>query len=310
MKKVFILFILTSLLSSKSYAQQIFPLWEKGKIPNYQKSNGKEEVPDRDIIFIKNIQEPTIEVLLPSKKSANGMAVIICPGGGYGGVSYDWEGTDVGKWLNSRGIAAFVLKYRMPQAESVVTSYKAPIQDAQRAIRFIRANAAKYNVDVNKVGVMGFSAGGHLASTLATHFETSYYSPIDDMDTLSTRPDFAMLIYPVISMKNGVTHKGSQMNLLGKNASEELILQFSNELRVTEKTPVSFLIHSENDNAVPIENSILFYQALVKNKVPATMHFYPKGGHGYGLGKSNPEAPDWSAVAQEWLEKIEVELSK
>ncbi len=223
---------------------------------------------------------------------------------GYGGVAYDWEGTDYAKWLNSQGIAAFVLKYRMPQAASVITSYKAPIQDAQRAMRYIRFYASKFNVDKNKVGVIGSSAGGHLASTLGTHFKTHYYDSKDDIDMESTRPDFMMLIYPVISMKKGITHNGSRNSLLGKNPSEELVLQFSNELRVSENTPVTFIIHSGNDKTVPVENSIRFYQSLVKNKVKATMHIFPEGGHGYSLGKSKKSTPDWTELAENWLNTL------
>lgn len=296
--------VIILLVFGTSEAQNIIPLWEKGDIPNYRKSKGKEEVPPRNIIFIKKVQEPTIEVLLPSKKSANKMAVLICPGGGYGGVAYDWEGIDVAKWLNSRGVSAFVLKYRTPQAESVVTSYKAPLQDAQRAIRYIRHHAEKFNIDKNKIGVMGFSAGGHLASTLGTHFEKPYYESKDAVDTEHIRPDFMMLIYPVISMKEGVTHRGSRKNLLGESQTEKLIEEFSNELQVNTDTPPTFILHSDDDKAVPVENSIRMYQALVKNKVSTTMHIYPTGGHGYGLGKSRTSAPEWVNVAEEWLEKL------
>ncbi|GAF05429.1 alpha/beta hydrolase [Saccharicrinis fermentans] len=285
-------------------AQHTTPLWKKNAIPNFQKSKGKETIPPRDIIFIKNIQQPGIEAFLPSKQSANGMAVLICPGGGYSGVSYDWEGTDVAKWLNSKGIAAFVLKYRMPQAESVLTSYKAPIQDAQRAIRYIRYHAQEFNLDKNKIGVIGFSAGGHLASTLGTHYKKAYYNAKDDIDKEKIRPDFMMLIYPVISMKKGITHYGSRKNLLGETPSEELITAFSNELQVTENTPPTFILHAGDDPAVPIENSIKMYQALVKNKVKTTMHIYPTGGHGFGLGISRKDAPDWANLATTWLNTL------
>lgn len=304
MKKILWLAVSLIVISQLGVAQsKIVDIW-KNTIPNYQKSNGKEKIPERDIVFILNVQTPTLEIFLPTKKNANGMAVLICPGGGYSGVAYDWEGTDYAKWFNSQGIAAFVLKYRMPQAESVVTSYKAPIQDAQRAIRYIRHHAEKFNVDKEKVGVVGSSAGGHLASTLGTHLEIEYYKQTDSIDNEKTRPDFMMLIYPVISMKDRVTHNGSKKNLLGEKPSEELVLKFSNELRVTESTPPAFIIHSGDDKAVPVENSIRFYQALVKNKVPATMHLFPKGGHGYSLGISNKKAPDWRSLAEEWLKSI------
>ena len=296
---------MTFMVSATMLSQQIIPLWEKSDMPNYQKSKGKELLPPRDIVFIENVQKPTLEILLPSEKNANGMAVLICPGGGYAGVAYDWEGIDIAKWLNSRDIAGFVLKYRMPQAESVITSYKAPMQDAQRAIRYIRQNAGKFNVNKNKVGVMGFSAGGHLASTLGTHYNEAFYEDVDELDKLSAKPSFMMLIYPVISMKKGITHNGSKNNLLGKNPSDELVTKFSNELQVDKNTPPTFILHSGDDSAVPVENSIRMYQALIKNKIDATLHIYPKGGHGYSLGKSNNEAPDWAKIAEEWLLQFE-----
>ena len=245
----------------------------------------------------------SLEILLPSKKNANGLAVLILPGGGYNGVSYDWEGTDYAKWFNSQGIAAFVLKYRMPQAQSVLTSYKAPIQDAQRAMRYIRFHADKFNINKNKVGVIGSSAGGHLASTLGIHHKI-YYLAKDAIDNEKIMPNFMMLIYPVISMKEGISHKGSRNNLLGKMPSEQLIIQFSNENRVTKNTPTTFIIHSGNDKAVPVENSLLMYQALVKHQVKVTMHIYPEGGHGYGLGISNKDAPNWTHLAELWLEAL------
>ncbi len=304
MKKIIFICLLTVICIPELFAQGPIPLWEKGTIPNYQKSEGKEFIPPKDILMIKNVQTPTLEILLPSKQNANGKAVLILPGGGYGGVAYDWEGTDYAKWFNSQGIAAFVLKYRMPQAESVITSYKAPIQDAQRAIRFIRFNASKFDINKSKVGVIGSSAGGHLASTLGTHLDTNYYQPQDAIDKESTHPDFMMLIYPVISMKKDITHGGSRNSLLGKNPSEDLILQFSNELQVTEKTPPTFIVHSGNDKAVPVENSIRMYQALVKNKIETTMHIFPKGGHGYSMGHSKNNAPNWTNLAAQWLQSL------
>lgn len=305
MKKLLIIVLLQIIFSNSMFAQKIVPLWQENEIPNYQASDEKEVEREGDIQFIMKVQEPTLELFLPSKPNANGMAVLICPGGGYGGVAYDWEGTDYAKWFNSLGIAAFVLKYRMPQAKSVITSYKAPIQDAQRAIRYIRFHASEFNIEKSRVGVIGSSAGGHLASTLGTQFNENFYKSKDLIDNEMLRPDFMMLIYPVISMKKGVTHAGSRNSLLGKNASDELVQKFSNELQVTEETPPAFIIHSADDKAVPIENSILMYKAMVKNNVQATMHLFPTGGHGYSLGKSRKNAPDWSDLAAGWLISIQ-----
>lgn len=304
MKQLILSLITCFIVSYHSNSQEVISLWNDKDIPNYKHSDEQEFIPKRDIIFIQKVQKPTLEIFLPSKQNANGMAVLILPGGGYSGVAYDWEGTDYAKWLNSKGIAAFVLKYRMPQATSVVISQYAPIQDAQRAIRYIRYHSEKFNIQKNKVGVIGSSAGGHLASTLGTHFENDYYISKDEIDNASTRPDFMMLIYPVISMKNTITHLGSRNRLLGKNPSHELVLQFSNELQITTKTPPTFIVHSGNDRTVPVENSLLIYNALLKNNVATTLHIFPNGGHGYSMGKSRNNAPDWTNLAGNWLDKL------
>ncbi|QZE13637.1 alpha/beta hydrolase [Halosquirtibacter laminarini] len=298
------IFLMTFFLSLHGVAQKQISLWKTEILPNYQESNEKEILRETDIKFIRNVQTPSIEVYIPSKKNANGKAVLIMPGGGYSGLAYDWEGTDIAKWLNSRGIAAFVLKYRLPQSASVIFSHKAPLQDAQRAIRWIRYHANDYHVNANQVGVIGFSAGGHLASTLGTHYDTTIYNKTDEIDNLSARPNFMMLIYPVISMQDDITHKGSRRNLLGSKPSNKLTDQFSNELHVTQDTPPTFIIHSADDKAVPIENSIRMYQALVKNDVKSTMHLYPTGGHGYGMGLDNSNAPNWTKQAEAWLNTL------
>ncbi|WP_044210212.1 alpha/beta hydrolase [Flammeovirga sp. OC4] len=303
MTKQLLTFLLLMVTISNGFSQEILPLWEDKDIPNYQQADEKEEDVGKDIIFMTKIQKPTLEVFLPSKKNANGKGVLILPGGGYFGASMDWEGTDYAKWLNSKGIAAFVLKYRMPQSASVITSHLAPIQDAQRAMRIIRKKAEEYHLDKNKVGVIGSSAGGHLASTLGTHTK-SYYPAKDEIDQEQFEPNFMLLIYPVISMDKEVGHMGSRNHLLGKSPSQELVTQFSNELQVSEKTPTTFLLHSADDGAVPVENSILFYQALVKNKIQAEMHLYPTGGHGYGMGMASDQAPNWTALADKWLENL------
>lgn len=304
MKKLSSIFLILLFTSMTIAAQKVIPLWEQGQIPNYQKSDGKEKYPERNIVWIENVQEPTLEIYAPSVQNINGMAMLICPGGGYHGLAYDWEGTDYAKWLNSIGITAFVLKYRIPTAESVIVSYKAPMQDAQRAMRYIRMNAEKYHINTNKIGVIGSSAGGHLASSLGTHYNELFYEGKDAQDAVSSRPDFMMLIYPVISMQDNITHGGSRKNLLGENPTQELIHKFSIDEQVDENTPPTFIVHSGNDTAVPVENSIRMYQALIKNKVDATMHIYPNGGHGYSLGINNKNAPNWTPLAQEWLEKF------
>ncbi|MGX1929616.1 alpha/beta hydrolase [Flagellimonas sp. 2504JD4-2] len=287
-----------------SYGQgEIMPLWPNG-IPNQRETNEKETQNIDDILWIENVQEPTLEIYLPAKRNATGKAMIICPGGGYQGLAYDWEGADVAKWLNSIGIAAFALKYRLPGSKSLIEKNKAPLQDAQRAIRLVRHHAKKWNIDENQIGIMGFSAGGHLASTLGTHYDTKNAFKPDEIDQLSARPDFMILVYPVITMDGKYTHMGSRENLIGKNAKEELVAEYSNELHIDENTPPTFLVHSTDDEAVPVENSLLFYQSLKKNKVYSEMHIYPEGGHGYGLAVGQGYLQTWTDRLADWLDNL------
>jgi acetyl esterase/lipase len=205
---------------------------------------------------------------------------------------------DVARWLNGMGITAFVLKYRLP--DDAISSNKtyAPMQDAQRAIRYVRANAARWDLAPERIGIMGFSAGGHLAATASTRFAEKVYA---SDDTTSARPDFSILIYPVISMQDGVTHEGSRYNLLGAAPTVEQKRLFSNELQVTAATPPTFVIQSADDGAVPIQNSLLYAQALIQCKVPCELHIYPTGGHGYGLGRSDETESSWPASCRLWL---------
>tara|TARA_R110002049_G_scaffold38978_4_gene120400 strand:- start:1334 stop:2176 length:843 start_codon:yes stop_codon:yes gene_type:complete len=279
------------------------PLWS-GKIPNHQETNEVETQENGDILRIKNVQKPTLDIYLPAKKNSIGKAMVICPGGGYGGLAYDWEGTDIAKWLNSKGIAAFVLKYRLPKSKSIIFGNKAPLQDAQRAIRLIRHNAEKWNVSKNQIGIMGFSAGGHLASTLGTHFNDGENSLPSRIDSLSARPDFMVLIYPVITMRSPYTHEGSRNNLLGDSPNRELIDFYSNELHVNKNTPPTFIVHSTDDKGVSVMNSILFYEALEKEGVYSEMHIYPKGGHGFALAIGQGHLQTWVDRLSEWLESL------
>nr|WP_320120680.1 alpha/beta hydrolase [uncultured Marinifilum sp.] len=303
MKKATILSLLITISFSVFSQSNILKLWTN-EIPNSQNSIEEEIVESTGIIRISKVQTPTLEVFLPAKNNANGQAVVICPGGGYGILAYDWEGTDIAKWLNSKGIAAFVLKYRLPQSKSVIESHKAPLQDAIRAIRTIRYNAEKYNISKNKIGVMGFSAGGHLASTLGTHYNDVMYTAKDSIDQESARPDFMALIYPVISMKDGITHNGSKKNLLGKDPAMKLVDKFSNELQVTKDTPPTFLIHASDDKAVPVQNSLLMYNSLIKNGVYTEMHIYPSGGHGFSFGHKRGHVSSWTDLFCNWIQSI------
>jgi acetyl esterase/lipase len=244
---------------------------------------------------------PGIHVHLPPADKANGAAVVICPGGGYGGLAISYEGHDVARWLNSIGVVGIVLKYRhAPRYQHPI-----PLQDAQRAIRVVRMHARTkdWNVDPTRIGILGFSAGGHLASTAATHFDLGNVLVSDLTDAQSCRPDFAVLVYPVITMTDPYTHKGSRRNLLGENPEPKLVEELSNEKQVTDKTPPTFLAHTSEDTAVPPQNSLLFYDALVRNKVPAELHVYEKGPHGLGMDR-RPDLPfsSWPTRCAAWLE--------
>lgn len=239
--------------------------------------------------------KPTLSHYIPAKK--NGTAVIVCPGGGYGGLALDHEGEQIADWLNSLGISAFVLKYRLGPR------YRHPsmIQDAQRAIRMVRSQAADLALDPARIGIWGFSAGGHLASTAATHFDSGNPQASDPIERAGSRPDFAVLAYPVISFTTPYTHRGSKRNLLGDDPDEKLVQSLSNELQVTAQTPPTFLFHTNEDSGVPPENSILFYMALRKAGVPAELHIYERGRHGVGLASTDATLSSWPARLADWF---------
>lgn len=284
-------------------AQTKIPIWPD-KIPNRIESGEQEVVQSNDILWITKIQSPELEIYLPANRNNIGIGVMIMPGGGYAGLAYDWEGTDIAKYLNSVGIAAFVLKYRVPLSSSVENKEWVPLQDAQRAIRIIRSSALEFKIDVDKIGIMGFSAGGHLASTLGTHYDKQLPFLNDAVDQVSARPDFQVLMYPVISMNPEITHQGSKENLIGKNPQDDMVRTFSNELHVNAQTPPTFLLHATDDGAVKVENSLVFYQALKDNQVPVEMHIFPSGGHGFGLGIGNSSLEQWPSLMNQWIKGL------
>jgi acetyl esterase/lipase len=244
--------------------------------------------------------KPSLTIYLPEKEKATGAAVVIFPGGGYGHLAMDHEGHQIAQWLNSIGVAGFIVKYRHRNSGAGY-GHPAPIQDAQRAIKMVRSRAKEWGVDPGRIGIIGFSAGGHLASSAGTHFNTRYSEPIDEIDRSSCRPDFMILMYPVISFTEWYTHKGSMANLLGRNPDEDLMESFSNEKQVTSETPPTFLVHADDDKVVPPENSIAFYLALRKAGVPAEMHIYEKGGHGFGPGIGKGACSSWMARCADWM---------
>lgn len=278
----------------------VLPLYQ-GEIPNSKNTGQTEKIERNDITVIRNVQTPDIAVYLPSKRFATGQAVVICPGGGYWVLAYDLEGTDIARYLNSIGVAGIVLKYRLPTYGNTLEPHKVPLMDAQQAMRQVRAHAAEWNIDPGKIGVMGFSAGGHLASTLGTHFDLGNASSADLVQKQSCRPDFMILMYPVISFTQPCTHVGSREALLGKNPSPELVSYYSNELQVQDNTPPAFLVHADDDTGVPVENSLLMYEALRKKKISAELHILSEGGHGFGLGGANGHIAEWSGALREWL---------
>jgi acetyl esterase/lipase len=267
--------------ASGGAAPQVIRLWE-GAAP------GAKGEADADV--------PTLTVYPPPSGKNNGAAIVICPGGGYGGLAAH-EGKPVADWLNAHGGTGFVLKYRLGP------KYNHPVMlnDVGRAIRTVRARAKEWGVDPARIGVLGFSAGGHLASTAATHFDAGSAEASDPIDKVSSRPDVAILVYPVITMGDPSTHKGSRRNLLGENPDPRLVELMSNEKQVTDKTPPTYLVHSSDDRAVAIENSLMFASALAKNRVPFAMRVFEHGGHGYGMGPKDKELGTWPESCAQWL---------
>lgn len=293
MKKT-VCIVLSIIFSSTVMAQETFPLYD-GAIPGSINSIDEETVDANG--HIAKISKPTISVFRSAKAKPNGAAVIIFPGGGYWINAIQHEGFDVAKRLNEAGITAFVVKYRIPNHKTMSNPETGPLQDAQQAIHMIRSRAKEWSINPNQLGIMGFSAGGHLASTAGTHFTTAVNPALKNSNL---RPDFMILVYPVISFLDNVGHLGSREQLIGKSPSKEKIAQYSNEMQVTKQTPPTFLIHASDDDAVLSENSILFYQSLLKNKVPAELHIYQKGGHGFGM--NNPTTQDeWMDRCLNWM---------
>lgn len=286
---VFIGYLLT--LAFPAEAQEIIPLYA-GAVPNSNVSDVQESGASSGVL--KGITKPTLEYFKAADGKTSGAAVIIIPGGGYGVVVYQGEGINIAKAMAEKGVAAFVLKYRLPSDAIMPDKKIGPLQDAQQAIKLVRENADKWGIDKSKIGIMGFSAGGHLASTAATHFGKAY---VDNADNTSLRPDFQILVYPVISMQDSLAHGGSRNNLLGKNPSTDDKRLFSNELQVTADTPPTYLTHAADDKVVDVDNSIVYFEKLRHQKVPVEMHIYPKGDHGFVF-----RHPGWMDPLFAWMQ--------
>ncbi len=302
MKKLFIAFYIIMVQLQPGYTQNtVLKLWPY-MIPGSLMNENYTEVetitngyPSR---YIK-VTDPTLTVFLPPSEKANGTAVLICPGGGYGTLAFDHEGYQIAKWLNDNGIAGVILKYRLPSDMIMKDKKIGPLQDAQEGMRAIRRFAGEWKIDPEKVGVIGFSAGGHLASTLSTHYAEQVYNS----DTTSARPDFSLLIYPVITFDSTFTHMGSRNNLVGRKPSDEILRRYSNETQIDANTPPAFLVHSMDDKAVPVRNSIEYYNNLVKFKIPSELHIFQKGGHGYGMSVGNGTQSSWPELCINWLKE-------
>lgn len=248
---------------------------------------------------------PMITFYSPPEENATDLAVVVCPGGGYSGLAMDHEGKQVAAWLNSVGVTAAVLQYHtVSQTGGKPGLHPAPLNDALRAIRIVRGRAAKLQLDPHKIGIMGFSAGGHLASSAATHFTPGDPAAEDPLEKLSSRPDFAVLIYPVITFLPPYAHQGSRKNLLGPGAPDSLVVEFSNERQVSPETPPVFLAHTTEDTGVPPENSVLFYLALRKAEVPAELHIFQQGRHGLGLGPEEFAFSEWPGLCTKWMQAM------
>lgn len=314
-------------LTQFTFGQKVIPLYEE-KIPNSKPTTLKDSTvsfptEQGTMEFMVRVITPDLTMYLPEKDKATGVAVIFCPGGGYGGLAIGHEGSEIAKKLQESGIAAFVLKYRLPNSDFMDNKEIVPLQDAQRAIQIVRENATEWNINPEKIGIAGSSAGGHLASTVGTHFMQEH---ISNPKKTSLRPDFMILNYPVISFADSITHYGSRFSLIGELPKEELkeltsdwfsaekklkqvpvsaekVKEYSNELHVSPNTPPTFITHANDDLTVPIQNSILFIAALQQNRVAVESFFYTKGGHGYGI--NNPTAElEWIDPCIEWIKRL------
>jgi acetyl esterase/lipase len=291
MKRLAAGIIFAAMLPLAHAADTVLPLWPEG-VPGAKQIGPERNEEGRT----SNVSEPTLTVYGPAVDRPNGTAVIICPGGGYVRLSTDREGEQYARWLGTLGVTSFVLKYRMQEF-----GHPAPLQDVLRAVRMVRSRAAEFGVNPARVGVMGSSAGGHLAATAGTLFDHPLGRTGAALDATSARPDFLMLLYPVITMDGPATHAGSRKALLGAAPSAEAVRLMSVETQVSAATPPTLLIHTQADKTVPVENSILFYQALTRANVPAELYLFEKGSHGMGMRSGLGTASDWPRRAEEWL---------
>jgi acetyl esterase/lipase len=277
---------------ARAQAAAVVPIWPEG-VPGLLTTAGPEVEGDARV---SNVHTPTLTAYLAPERQNTGTAVIVCPGGAYRRLAIDKEGTDVAIWLNGLGVSTFILKYRMQEY-----GHPAPLRDVLRAVRLLRSQAARWKIAPNRIGVMGFSAGGHLASSAGTLFDAPEGRTGAELDRVSARPDFLVLVYPVITMSAPYAHVGSRQSLMGTDPSPSLIARLSTNMKVTKDTPPAFLVHGGTDQSVPPENSVLFYSALRSAGVPAELHLYQEGAHGIGLEPNHGPISEWPKRCAEWL---------
>lgn len=291
------LICLFTLLSGSLYAQEFLPIWQKNNIPNSKHLKLKDSIANERIY---RVMLPGVYAFFTSKQENQGAAVVICPGGGYERLAYIISGLQLAKWFNTMGINAFVLNYRLPNSPDLIKREIGPLMDAQRAIRFIRANAVKWGIDPGKVGILGSSSGGHLAAS-ASVLTDDVSAVGDTLNKYSFKPDFTILVSPVIDLSTTYAHPGSLKNLLGPAPADSLIKKFSLQLQVRPGAPPCFIVDAINDKAVNPMNSLLFYEALLKNNVPASFHVFPQGAHSIAL-RNNPGSTQlWTSLCEAWL---------
>lgn len=298
MKQIISVLFLLFMTISLSAQDKVLKVWPNGA-PN---DNGMTEPEEKyDGVRVRNVSEAEMYVYLPDKDKNTGAAVVICPGGGYWIEAMDHEGYDIAEWLKSKGITGIVLKYRLPYG-----NHEVPSSDARQAMRIVRMNAGKWGIDLDKIGIAGSSAGGHLASTVGTRFDYGNENADSEVEKMSSRPDFMLLLYPVITFREEFGHMGSRKNLIGEGNNWEMVEKYSNELHVTPETPPTFMVLADDDSGVVPRNSVEFYLALKENNVPAEMHIFAKGGHGFGITKHNQPADQWPKLFYNWLKAIEI----
>jgi len=296
MKKLFFLFLIFLSASFHAQDREVINLWpDKPLYMIDTVNNERSELGTDGIVRVSKVTYPTLECWKPDKP--NGTAIVICPGGGYVRLAITSEGEYVARWFAERGVSSFILKYRLPDDAVMERKDIVPLSDAQQTINYLRSNAKKFGIDTTRIGIIGFSAGGHLAASASVHFDDSF---IGKHKKHNLRPDFSILIYPVITMQNDYTHQGSKKALIGVNASEEQTNYFSNELNVTENIPPTFIMHASDDKAVPVENSLKYYEALKKKNVNAALHIFQNGGHGFTM-KNKFLDEQWFFLLEKWL---------